>query len=207
MKPLISIIHSIHGSWPIIAQEASNRVSRFCGPLSVISESFDPKDVIRARFTSLLKFDRPVWMMDADLWFVKPYTLPVISGDVIIGSLNEHAPADTVLGGKFKGLDFKTRDTFNLSLVSLDMGSEKIRQCVQMAIIYMDEHFGKDVPNHAEVFLNRSARELGIMVARMSNYLNWCGNQNISHKTIALHAAEQKNKLQWLREGVSKVYA
>jgi len=207
MTPLVSIIHSTDGEWPLMAQEAADRVSRFCGPLSVVNEAFTSNNVIRSRFKSILQYDRPIWMMDADLWFVRHYKLPVVSGEIIIGSLNEHAPADTVLGGKFKGLDFKTRDTFNLSLVSLDMGSERIRKCVQMAIAYLDDYFGDSVPSHAEVFLNRSARELGIMVARMSNYLNWCGNKNISHKTIALHAAEQKNKLQWLREGAAKIDA
>lgn len=146
-------------------------------------------------------------MMDSDLWFIRPCRLPVITGDIVVGGLNEHAPLDQIMGGKFEGLDFKVRDSFNLSLVSLDMGSQVMRECVQNAIAYLDDFFGEKAPTHAEVFLNRAARDMGIMVARMSNYLNWCGNTNISPKAVALHAAEQKNKLQWLLKGVENADA
>lgn len=207
MRPIIHIVHSTDGSWPRIAQEAADRVSRFCNPSSVILRGFPREKVIRARFTELLQFDCPVWMMDSDLWFIRPCRLPVITGDIVVGGLNEHAPLDQIMGGKFEGLDFKVRDSFNLSLVSLDMGSQVMRECVQNAIAYLDDFFGEKAPTHAEVFLNRAARDMGIMVARMSNYLNWCGNTNISPKAVALHAAEQKNKLQWLLKGVENADA
>jgi hypothetical protein len=207
MKPLVLIVHSSDGDWPLIAEGAKERLNKFCGPIEIVSISLDPKEVIRSRFVELLKLQRPVWLADADLWFIRPYKLPVIQGDVIVGALNEHGPLDEVMGGKFAGLDFKIRDTFNLSLVSLDMGSPVMRACVQKALEYLDDFFADKTPNHAEVFLNRSARDYGVMVARMSNYLNWCGNQHISPKAIAIHAAEQPNKLKWLEEGASKINA
>lgn len=207
MTPKFSIVYSTDGVWPFLAQEAANRAKRFCNASSINMIGVNANQVLKRRFLALMEFDGPVWMMDADLWFVRPCKLPVVKGPIIIGSPNEHAPLDNIMTGKFDGLDFKVRETFNLSLVSLDMSNKLIRECVSRALILLNEFFVEKTPTHAEVFLNQAARELGIIVARLPHYLNWCGNTHISSKAIALHAAEQANKLEWLNQGVNQIYA
>lgn len=174
-----------------MAQEAGRRIQEYGGIESVEYVSCkDSAACHKAKLERLLDYNEPVWFFDSDWFQIQKCPLPLPVGNVAFG-----APNDSGVDG-YKGSCVPPRSAICSCLFGLDMGHSACRNAIQTAIKLQARDYGRD-----EVYLNMGVfSDPQLVVARMSNYWNWCGNP--IPLTVAIHAAGRQDKEEWLRSQV-----
>ena len=138
----------------------------------------------------------PTWMIDADLWFLQPCVLPEPRGPVVFGN-PDNSP---IIKTKYAGTTVELGQAINTSLVGADSTDSLFQQAVEYAQALQQQKYGS-TPLEDEKFFNIAIIVFDLVIARLSTRFNWCG-LNPPANVLAVHAASQPNKLQWLREAV-----
>lgn len=177
-----------------MARECATRVAHFTNLRPELVEA-------DSRFTAhRLKIDlprlatEPVWLVDADLWFIAPAVLPVPAGPVIYGS-----PDNSVINReRYSGTKVEIGHAFNTSLIGLDPTCREVREALEAAAEMQAERYGPE-PVEDEKFFNIAVSRPSLTLCRLSTRFNWCGTEPPA-STVAVHAASRRDKLAWLRE-------
>lgn len=138
----------------------------------------------------------PTWVVDADLWFLQKCSLPQPEGSVVFGN-PDNSP---LTKEKYKHTCVEIGHAINTSLVGADCGNEMLQAAVRWAMLLQAGRYC-DKPLADEKFFNEAISTHPLVIARLSTRFNWCGD-NPPARTIAVHAASQSNKLEWLRGAV-----
>lgn len=138
----------------------------------------------------------PAWVVDADLWFLQPCVLPEPRGCVVFGNPDNSPLTKT----KYAGTTVELGHAINTSLVGADATNQLFVESIEYAQTLQQQKYGS-APLEDEKFFNVAATVFDLVIARLSTRFNWCG-LNPRADILAVHAASQPNKLQWLREAV-----
>lgn len=181
-----------------MAEEAKRRIMLF-GRVdkAVILPCEDRFECHQTKLEAWLDHKGPAWFFDADLWMVQKCPLGMPWGDMLIGN------PDNSPRSKYDGSHVDPRQAINSSLVGMDMGSQWMRDgVVKCAMRFQKQAYG-DKPEQDEKFLNLALwlPERPTMLSRLSTRWNWCSNEP-PKDAIAVHAASQLNKLEWLQQAV-----
>ena len=180
-----------------MAEECHDRVLRFTNVNEVslihVSSKTD------AHFLKLEIWKRakgPAWVVDADLWFLQPCVLPEPRGPVVFGN-PDNSP---LVEAKYTGTIVELGHAINTSLVGADGSNNLFMESVAYAQALQEAKYGGK-PLEDEKFFNVAVTVSNLVIARLSTRFNWCGIDPLAN-TLAVHAASQSNKLEWLREAV-----
>lgn len=140
------------------------------------------------KLAAWLTYGEPVWMLDADWWMIRDCRLPSIHGELILGAPNNNPVTLT---------NMDTSMAICSCAVQMDMWNATCRQVIHDAMRAQREAFKDGDMKADEKFLNEAAFQ-SIPMARLSTQWNWCG-ENAPTGTIAIHAAGNREKLEWLK--------
>lgn len=177
-----------------MAKEAARRIQFYGGVYTCIFEAPTKQECHRMKLASWLEFRGPAWHFDSDLFMLRQCAICQPSHEMLIGN------PDNAPGGKYKGTCVDSTQAINSSLVGMDMSQKRMRDLVKRAMDIQLEIAGPD-PIEDERFLNMAAWESPLMISRLSTRWNWC-SINPPKDAIAVHAASQTNKLEWLNQAV-----
>lgn len=176
------------------AKECIARLRDFCWmPEVEIVEVGSKSEAHRKKLTHWLTMSGPAWFVDADLWFIAPAWLPAVASPMVVGAPN-NSPVESKYTGD--GIDFT--DHICSCLVGMDASQEVVRSMLLKAVEMQAEN-----PSEDEVFLNKAIfSSQSIIPCRLSTRFNFCHHEP-KRTTVAIHAAGQPNKLEWLRSAES----
>lgn len=185
-----------------MAEECRDRVLRFTNIKEVEMLSTKLKGGFKItpysmKLQAWKTFKDPMWLVDADLWFLQPCFLPEPQGPVIFGN-PDNSP---LVKEKYKLRPIENGHAINTSLVGADCSDPKFQEAMQSAIEWQGQDHGHAAAPYDEFYFNVVTYQRGLTIARLSTRFNWCGI-NPPARTFAVHAASQPDKLQWLREAV-----
>lgn len=177
-----------------MAQEAAARAVKYGGLTDVqIYPVSSKSDCHREKLGKFLNYNEPVWLIDADWWMVRECALPECRGSVIVGAPNNN-PSTIV--------DVDKSMALCSCLISLDTGNEVCRKVIRDAIERQTKAYPSGEIKADEKFLVEAALTCSqITVCRLSTNFNWCGD-NPPKEVVAVHAADRKDKLEWLARQV-----
>lgn len=178
-----------------MAEEAKRRIKTLGEIKSVfIFQCATKQECHRKKLELWLEFTGPTWMFDSDLWMLQKCSLGQPAGPILIGN------PDNLPGAKYDGTNVSSSQAINSSLVGMDMGHESMRDLIKRAIELQQIKYG-NYPSEDEKFLNIALWQKTTMFSRLSTSWNWCSAFPPSH-AIAVHAASQEHKIQWLETAV-----
>lgn len=184
-----------------MAEECRDRVLRFTNikEVEMLSTSLKGGHKISPysmKLRAWQAFKEPMWLVDADLWFLQPCVLPEPRGPVIFGN-PDNSP---LVKEKYKLFPIENGHAINTSLVGADCSDPKFQEAVKLAATWQRQDHMGEAP-YDEFYFNAVMHQRELVIARLSTRFNWCGD-NPPARTIAVHAASQSNKLEWLRGAV-----
>lgn len=177
-----------------MAEEAARRIQFYGGVSTCIFPATTKQECHRMKLASWLEFRGPAWHFDSDLFMLQKCAIGQPSHEILIGN------PDDAPGGKYGGTCVDHKQAINSSLVGMDMSQARMRDLVKRAMAIQLEISGSD-PVEDERFLNIAAWERPLMISRLSTRWNWC-SVNPPKNAIAVHAASQPNKLEWLNKAI-----
>lgn len=186
-----------------MAVECEKRVLHFCGVDHFdIHAAKDRHEAYVMKLTTWLKYQEPVWFVDADMWMRRPAQLPLVQGPLIIG-----APADSPDTSIPRPESFNMRMLLCSSLIGMDMSNQVCRDVIADALYLQEERFPNKMAKYDGWFLNLAAtRSHLLMICRLGCQWNWCGDKP-PDMARNIHAASRPNKLQWLKANTQPILA
>lgn len=185
-----------------MAEECCERVMRFTNIKGVEMVSTKNKNGAKispysVKLQAWQTFKEPMWLVDADLWFLQPCFLPEPKGPVIFGN-PDNSP---LVKEKYKLHPIETGHAINTSLVGADCNDPRFQEAIKLAAVWQGQDHGYSQAPFDEFYFNAVTYQRDLTIARLSTRFNWCGI-NPPARTFAVHAASQPDKIQWLREAV-----
>lgn len=180
------------GDWPQLCTETVARLKSLGG---VDCETLIARDIHhahKAKLAKFLEYDEPVAFVDCDWWLVRQTTMPDYVPGGILAAPNESGMH------RYWETDVNQSHVFCSCFVMLDMQTVSIRNVVEQALRLQRAFYYKGSPRSDEMFLNIAAQSLDVPITLLSNHWNWCAPP--TEEVIAIHAAGQKEKLQWLKQ-------
>lgn len=179
-----------------MARECATRVAHFTNLRPELVEADSRFTAHRLKLEVFQWQSEPVWLVDADLWFIAPCVLPVPAGPVIYGN-----PDNSIINReRYAGTRVEVGHAFNTSLIGLDPTCREVREALEDASAMQAERYGPE-PVEDERFFNIAFSRPGLTLCRLSTRFNWCGTEPPA-STVAVHAASRRDKMTWLREVV-----
>ena len=177
-----------------MARECATRVAHFTNLRPELVEADSRFTAHRLKLEAFQWQSEPVWLVDADLWFIAPCVLPVPSGPVIYGN-----PDNSIINReRYAGTKVEISHAFNTSLIGLDPTCREVREALEDASAMQAGQYGPE-PVEDEKFFNIAVSRPGLTLCRLSTRFNWCGTEPPA-STVAVHAASRRDKMAWLRE-------